>query len=1037
MTIEANIGRASAPRAIEPPTMPSRPPATDHPKAIILGGRGGRRRLDPTRSQPLALVEARDRPVLDWIAGALRAHDINDLTYVGGYQLQKVMARYPELAYHFHMSWQTEGEVAAMLVGIGDGRRDHLVVRGDTVLRAEAVDLLLGTPGALVAGTRIASSGETVPTGSLLIRAGRIPEVVSLMTALVRTDPQASLDALIDLLPLVARVDLTNLAAPIGEPASLLGTIFRGKARTLAGIAALTKRAIVLDQVRFGVVDWATDPAAVLGAIRGAFGSGSVVVRSSSIVEDGAVTSGAGRFASVLDVALADEAALEAAIRQVVESYRAGGRPLHPLDEVLVQPHVRDLAASGVLFTRDLSTGGPYFVLSIDRASGRSDVVTSGADGTIDTHYASWAATGALADEGAAGADIGADPDLGRLLDLGRELIGLAYLDALDIEFGLDRSGAIYLFQVRPLVARPAPDRVIADDDLLAIVAGAREFVAERTAPRPGVPGRRSILGNMPDWNPAEMIGAAPRPLALSLYQRLIGDRAWAHARARLGYRDLQPEPLILSVGGRPYVDVRASLASFLPADLDDATAARWVDACIDRIAAEPHLHDKIEFEVTPTCLAFDWPEHAARMRAAGLGVAAIERFRAGLGAVTGGLIADGNAGVRRELAAIDRLAGLRARSLERTPAGGPALGRAIRDHLERCERHGVEPFAVLARQAFVAMALLRSLGRRGVLGEDEIPVVLRSIPTVATETIAAIDGCTTGALPTATFVSRFGHLRSNSYEITAPNYAASLERVLGAGHRPAPSRQADAGAADADAIFERAGPDIERLLVEAGLPGDRRSLLAFIRAAIAGRERAKFEFMKDLDLILETSAEFGAELGLDRDDLSYLHVGDLLLYATDSLTGATAARLRRAAGQHRKQAALTAAFRLPDVIRGPADVLAFREVRGKPNFVTPGRVVARAAALDEGAGPADLDGAIVLVRAADPGYDWIFSHRIAGLVTQYGGMGSHMAIRAAEFGLPAAIGCGDAIFEALTHATMIELDCANQRVRPGVGLDA
>jgi glutamine kinase len=1030
--------------------MPARAPAIDHPKAIILGGRGGRRRLDATRSQPLALIEARDRPVLDWIAGALRAHDVNDLTYVGGYQLQKVMARYPELAYRFHTGWQNEGEVAGVLVGIGDGRRDHLIVRGDTVLRAEAVDLLLGKPGALVVGTRIASSGETVPTGSLLIRAGRLPEVLSLMTALVRTDPQANLDTLIDLVPFVARVDLTNLAAPIGEPASLLGTIFRGKARTLAGIATLTKRAIVLDQVRFGVVDWATDPAAVLGAIRRAFGTGSVVVRSSSTVEDGALTSGAGRFASVLDVALADDAALERAIRRVVESYRSGGRVPHALDEVLVQPHVRDLAASGVLFTRDLSTGGPYFVLSIDRASGRSDVVTSGADGTIDTHYASWAAAGASAHEGAAGAvvDGQTDPDLGRLLDLGRELIGLSYLDALDIEFGLDGSGAIYLFQVRPLAAaRQTPERAIADDDLLAIVAGAREFVAERTASRPGVPGRRSILGNMPDWNPAEMIGAAPRPLALSLYQRLIGDRAWAHARARIGYRDLEPEPLILSVGGRPYVDVRASLASFLPADLDDATAARWVDACVDRIAAEPHLHDKIEFEVSPTCLAFDWPEHAVRMRAAGLDAAAIERFRAGLGAVTGGLIADGDASVRRELAAIDRLAGLRARSLERTPAGGPALGRAIRDHLERCERRGVEPFAVLARQAFVAMALLRSLGRRGVLGEDEISVVLRSIPTVATETIAAIDDCTAGILPTAAFVARFGHLRSNSYEITAPNYAASLERVLGAGRRPPADRQpfepgshrgrGGPAAADADAIFERAGTDIEGLLAEAGLPGDRRSLLAFIRAAIAGRERAKFEFMKDVDLVLETSAAFGAELGLDRDDLSYLHVGDLLLHATDSLTGATAARLRRTAGQQRKQAALTAAFRLPDVIRGPADVLAFREIRGKPNFVTSGRVVARAAALDAGDDSADLDGAIVLIRAADPGYDWIFSHRIAGLVTQYGGIGSHMAIRAAEFGLPAAIGCGDAIFDALIHATTIELDCANQRVRPARGLHA
>jgi phosphohistidine swiveling domain-containing protein len=565
-------------------------------------------------------------------------------------------------------------------------------------------------------------------------------------------------------------------------------------------------------------------------------------------------------------------------------------------------------------------------------------------------------------------------------------------------------------------------------------VACAREFVAERLGERPGVPGRRSLLGNMPDWNPAEMIGAAPRPLALSLYQRLVGDRAWSRARARMGYRDLQPEPLIVAVGGRPYVDVRASLASFLPASLDDATAGRWIDACVDRIAAEPHLHDKVEFEVTPTCLAFDWPDHAARMRAAGLDEAGIERFRDGLRAITAAQLEGGDAAVRRELAALDLLTTGRGLALARPAQGAPALGRAIRDHLERCETAGVEPFAVLARQAFIALALLRSLVGRGVLTDAEASLILRSIPSVASETAAAIDACAGSPPAIADFVARFGHLRSNSYEITAPDYAASLDRVLGDGAARA-GHAARVAPRAAEAIVARHAPAIEGLLAAAGLPGDALSLLAFVRAAVAARERAKFEFMKDLDLVLETGAAFGAAIGLGRDDLSFLRIEELLAFATNSLTGATAARLRRTAGGARKQALLTAALRLPDLIREPDEVLAFRQARGKPNFVTARRVVARAVALDEvdAAAPA-LDGAIVLVRAADPGYDWIFSHPIAGLVTEYGGMGSHMAIRAAEFDLPAAIGCGGAIYEELLGAPAVDLDCANGRVRPAPG---
>ena len=70
------------------------------------------------------------------------------------------------------------------------------------------------------------------------------------------------------------------------------------------------------------------------------------------------------------------------------------------------------------------------------------------------------------------------------------------------------------------------------------------------------------------------------------------------------------------------------------------------------------------------------------------------------------------------------------------------------------------------------------------------------------------------------------------------------------------------------------------------------------------------------------------------------------------------------------------------------------------------------------------------MIESADPGYDWIFGHQISGLVTKYGGAASHMAIRASELELPAAIGCGDIIYDELLAANLIELDCAVELVR-------
>ena len=72
----------------------------------------------------------------------------------------------------------------------------------------------------------------------------------------------------------------------------------------------------------------------------------------------------------------------------------------------------------------------------------------------------------------------------------------------------------------------------------------------------------------------------------------------------------------------------------------------------------------------------------------------------------------------------------------------------------------------------------------------------------------------------------------------------------------------------------------------------------------------------------------------------------------------------------------------------------------------------------------------IVLIPQADPGFDWLFSHGISGLVTMYGGANSHMAIRSAEFGLPAAIGIGEQRYRQISSGRVLELDPRNQTLR-------
>ena len=73
----------------------------------------------------------------------------------------------------------------------------------------------------------------------------------------------------------------------------------------------------------------------------------------------------------------------------------------------------------------------------------------------------------------------------------------------------------------------------------------------------------------------------------------------------------------------------------------------------------------------------------------------------------------------------------------------------------------------------------------------------------------------------------------------------------------------------------------------------------------------------------------------------------------------------------------------------------------------------------------------VIFIESADPGYDYLFTKGIGGLITLYGGANSHMAIRCAEFNIPAAIGCGQAIYDLLSGEKMVEIDCAGEIVRP------
>ncbi|MER6684619.1 PEP-utilizing enzyme [Streptomyces olivaceoviridis] len=728
---------------------------------------------------------------------------------------------------------------------------------------------------------------------------------------------------------------------------------------------------------------WERDPAQLVEAVAARYPGRAVIVRSCADGEDGWERSAAGAYLSVPVPVPAAPGAFAGAVREVFASYGAHGAA----GRVLVQEWLDPVQAAGVVTTRTVA-GAPYYTAAVDLVSGRTDTVTAGTGEGVQT----WFVRRPL---GLERGRAGMPPAAGQLLDAAVEAERCAGTSRLDVEVALAH-GAAYLLQARPLAAA----REVGDERVHAVVDGAQRQVAGLGRRPSLVPGGGAgvVLSTMADWNPAEMLGRRPTPLASSLYANLITDRTWAEQRAAYGYRDLRGTRLMHMVAGSPYIDAVASLASFVPAGVDEALAGAVLRAMSERLAADASAHDKIEFEIAATCWTPRVAQRTGYLASAGIGSAARRQLNEQLLAVT-------RAGVRRLADDTRWLAG----------AAAPTRADAERGRLAAtltAARRAATRFAHVARAGFVAADLLRALEAEGLVSRRE--EWMRGLGSPATALRRDAGEVAAGRLDWEAFVERYQWVRPGTYDLAVPAYGDDPEGYL----RPLLDVPwTEPHAARAPWSGRMAGA-VSRAVAPLGL--DAAELEALCRTAITGREHGKALYASWVSAALEAVRAQGLAAGISCDDVRYLRVDEVLATCPGRWPALVARR--------RAHMRVCALVELPDVITGPEALDCFVRGQGRANFVTSGAV----------RGPVHTDpvpscpppaGAVIVLEAADPGYDWVFAHRPGALVTAYGGANSHMAIRCAELGVPAAIGVGPATHAALAAARSAVVDAGGGRV--------
>ena len=764
------------------------------------------------------------------------------------------------------------------------------------------------------------------------------------------------------------------------------------KADTLNYLKDEIQSARVLPTFTFQVSAWQKDSRSILDSIQKLAWKFPLVVRSSHLDEDSEQESYAGRFASRLGIK--DINALSGAINEVIQSY-----PPNSLDsQVLVQPMVDNVRLSGVAFSREPNSGGHYYVLNIDQLSGTTEAVTSGLTNELDTILIH------------KNTPLPKNPVHRKIVALLRECESIFGTNAIDIEFAIDNDNHIYLFQMRPLVLSSEKKKVSLEEETEALKAIAGKIDGFNRA-HPYLAGQRTVFGIMPDWNPAEVIGIKPRPLALSLYKELVTDSIWAFQRDNYGYRNLRSFPLLIDFWGIPYIDVRVSFNSFVPKSLSEPLAEKLVELYLQRLLENPTLHDKVEFEIIFSCLTFDFDLRSEILLDADFSHEEIGQIKQALGDLTNEVIKPHHGIWHRDKEKVLTLA----HRFQTVSASIESLEDKIYWLLEDCKRYGTLPFAGLARAGFIAVQLLNSLVTTGLLSKERKQEFLASIATVATEMHQDLQHC-----PKEAFLQRYGHLRPGTYDIRSQSYRESPELYF---HEAPLKPELERKGKFCWSLEETEA--IEEALLTANLHLNAEELLVFIGDAIKYRELAKFEFSRHISHILDLLMELGSRYGFSRDDLSYLEVGFIKQCYVSSEP--LLEHMQRSIAEGRKRYQLTKRLQLPPLIFSGSEIFYYSLPKNAPNFITHKCIVEQCQVMGE---QVDLRGKILLIEAADPGYDWIFSHDIAGFITQYGGINSHMAIRAAELNIPAVIGAGEKLYSTWLRAKVLAIDCVNKTVK-------
>ena len=693
--------------------------------------------------------------------------------------------------------------------------------------------------------------------------------------------------------------------------------------------------------------------------------SQKIMIRSNSSSEDKEYSSSAGKYLSIGPIERNDLETIKKSWEMVVNSYEEQDN-----QSVIFQNYIENAKSVSVLTSYKVGSDSAYRTFSTYYGS-ETDAITSGKYSEINNFFMHRSF------------DILPKKyeKYNVYLKIITQLEDLFKNKQLDIEMVLDKNNSPQLLQVRPLMGKKLnKESIFEEKDVIDRNLKNYKKLNKTTADRFGT---NQIYSNMSDMNPAEMIGKKPDNIAFGLYKFMFTDTTWNIQRGEFGYRKYSGGKLMELFNNVAYINVNHSLNSFLTRNLQKESCEEIINYQLNKLKENPHLHDSIEFDISRSSYVFDTVEEFSKEYKNIISPSEIIKWHNDLIQIDTQNKSTLEKNKKIILSTFSKLD----KSFEYSKKENIKL---IRDTMAL-------PFTHHSRLGFVYFAQLNSLLEKEVISEDQKKLLLLSVNSISTKMKADAYEVKIGKKTLEGFLDVYGHIRAGNYNLLSSNLKNNLnftESLINNSEQPL-----------GDNILPKdIYTNIEEYFTINEIPLEASAWIDMFQEGISTRENSKFYYTKGIDGILN---EVGEKNTSDRELFDLLDIEFNEENTSDM-------RLKNVL--------------MPDLITSNEDFYFYEEMSKNGNYIGQGTVIGDVLLIDNEADrPNNLDNKIVVIPAADPGWDWIFNYKIKSLVTKYGGPNSHMAIRCAEHNIPAILGVGENNFMVISNSKSLKIDFSNE----------